>query len=97
MEYKLTLYNLSDNTSPQALAEGIMDNYGEDFDAGLGDFTAKRVDDLVEVIAKNVAAGDVRVLREDIYRDFGDEDETMMIRASYGEGGQWFATDLEDD
>jgi len=94
-DFKLTLYGLS--TDPQELAEGIIETYGEDYDAALGDFTAERVGETVEVVAKNVAKGDMRVLREDLYRDFGDEDGTMMIRAASGSGSQWYSTDLDED
>jgi|SRR5580765_6144155 len=97
MDYKLTIYNLAPDTDLKDLAEGIIENYGETFDAGRGDFTAEPVGDTVEIVAKDVAAGDMQVLTEDIYRDFGDEDDRMMIRASRREGGGWFATDLDGD
>ena len=98
MDYKLTLFNLAPDTDLKDLAEGIIENYGEDFDAPRGDFTAEPVGDTVEIVAKDVTGGDMMVLREDIYRDFGDEDDSMMVRASRRDaGGSWFPADLDAD
>ena len=94
--FKLTISNIS--TDPTALADGILENYGEDFDAARGDFITSVEGDSVEVFAIDVTKGDVRTLVEDIYRDFGDEDDTLLIRASKQDGSNWFPTDyLEDD
>jgi hypothetical protein len=92
--FKLTISSVS--TDPAALAEGILENYGEDFDAALGDFTTSVVSGYVEVVANDVTKGDMRILIEDIYRDFGDEADTS-IRVSKQDGSSWFPTDVEDD
>jgi hypothetical protein len=76
MDFKLTLFNLSPNTDARVLAGQVLEDYGEGFDAAKGDFTATATSyDRVEVVAKDVAKGDAKMLREDIFRDFGDEDE----------------------
>ena len=97
-DFKLKLYNLSPDTDAEQVAADVVDNYGDAYDAP-DEFSASVVGGNVEVVARNVAKGDMRVLREDIYRDFGDEDDSMMIVASSGDAarGSLFSTDLDDD
>jgi predicted ATPase len=98
MDYKLTLYNLHQGTDLAALAQDIEDNYGDNFDLDNGDFSAKAEAGVVEVIAKDVAKGDMKILREDIYRDFGDDEDHMLVRCSFAEGdGSWYPVDLDSD
>lgn len=98
-DYKLTIRNIS--TDPAQLAQGILDRHGENFDAARGDFTAAVTPNgtTVEIVARDVTKGDMRILVEDIYRDFGDEDDTLLIAASNGDAAseRWYSTELDDD
>lgn len=95
MDYKLTFENPVE--PDDRTVRFLIDTYGENWDASLGDFIVTVLaPGVIEVIAKNVTAGDTLILLEDIGRDF---DDLIYVSASERtkDGGSWFPTDLEDD
>jgi len=91
-DYKLTLYNLADDTSPMALAESIMEEYNADYDFALD---AKAIGGEVEVIISDLGVGDATDLQKRMYEKYGDEDDKMFIRISERIGPGWFAVEPE--
>ena|SRR5262252_6902901 len=95
-DFKLTLYNLDDGTSPTALAQSILEEYGTDFDLSEGAFEAKAIGNEVEVICFDVGPGDATDLQKRMYEKYGDEDDKMFIRISERIGPGWFAYEPEE-
>lgn len=94
-DYKVTLTNPVE--PDQATVEALLDNYGEQFDDELGDFIVTvSQPDVIEIVVSDVAAGDVKMLLEDIDRDFGEYDLRCDM-VSELIGGNWFSVDLDEE
>jgi hypothetical protein len=94
MNYKLTLRDISSDIFPEDLFEDTAKHYGATQGDVLVDATDK---DKIEIVLKDVALGDAKALAEDIYRDYGDEDEYLSIGITQSEDGKhWFPVQEDD-
>ena len=97
MNYSITL-RVNDSNEGDTLAKAIVENYGESFDTAIGDFTVERRGGRrLEILAKNVAEGDVRVFVEDIGRDFADDLSVIRVLGQSDEASGWFPIDLKKE
>ena len=95
MDYKLTITFDDTPLDLQEVAEKIVAEHGENFDAARGDFTVSTEDSKLVILAKDVARGDMRMLAHDIENEYGDL-TCNASRRNDGESG-WFSDELEDD
>jgi len=96
MDFKLTITQPgADHDELDALAQDIYNDYGDDWDAALGNFTTEVADQSVLVIVKEVAKGDIRDLMARIY----DGNEFCYIRVSefVRDAGGWFPIDMDEE
>ena len=90
--YRIRFQDVDD---AEGVASQILDAYGDDYDAKLGDFTVEVLDaNAIQVILRDVALGDVKAVAEGVIDDIVGG---AAFQVSKREAGSWFAVDLEDD
>lgn len=92
-DFRIVLSNITNAQQASDLATQIRNEYGDDFDAALGDFTVEVNDDgaTVSLTVKAVGTGDIDQLADRL-TDTGHDVQMYQLV-----GGNAFARDPDDD